>query len=104
MNTISFTDIINSGTDPVIAIQSALDDLNQTCRTYRNSPRDAGVVNPEKIATDPLKVQSVDLEDAEIGHVVINGGGMPSPVTVQFSADETLSDWVNFSLLDSLIS
>ena len=98
-----FFDAINSG-QLHKEIQAALNDLNRACKKYPNSPRDAGVRNPSKIAKDPVRVVKVDLEDRDTGWVEILGSGLSSPVRVDFSADEEIGDWVNDTLLDRIPS
>lgn len=96
----TIADHINNDEDIVVLFKQAINQLNDACVRHRHSPRDAGVVNPGKIADNPIKLKSLGLEDSEIGVITVTSGGVE--ITAHFSADETISDFINYTLLEAL--
>ena len=95
MNT--FADYINGG-DVRAAVTEQLEDINKACREHPDNPRDSGVSNAKAFIDDPLRLVSLDLEDSEIGIATVSGGG--TTVTLDFDADEDVSEWVSMNLLE----
>ena len=102
----TFAEIINSEQDLKAAIQERLDDVNQAAVRNPDDPRAAGWASVEavrELIQDPFSVTYVDLEDNEIGYALISGRGNKG-VRVDFSAEETLSDWINYTLPEAVPS
>ena len=102
----SFADIVNSGNNLHKAIQNKLDEINRHAAENPDEPRAAGWASVEavrEIIRDPFRVTHVDLEDRDSGYVLISGRGN-TDIRVPFSANEKLSDWINYTLPEAVPS
>jgi hypothetical protein len=99
-----FADLVNSGLSKeelITKIQSAVDDVNISC-SKSSDPRDAGVVCPERIAKDPIKIVDIDLMDNMTGTITIAGAGLRASIQISIEAEDGTNDWVNYTLLEKL--
>lgn len=84
------------------AIREDIEEINATCVQYPDNPRDAGVANPAVIASDPIRLVTVEIEQRDTGYATIAGAGLAEPLRVEFHTDEHISEWVNTTMLKAI--
>jgi len=104
------------------AVQKTIDSINKSCRENPDSPRDAGVRNPKRFITHPLKLVKVEIwEPLPEECVLTTATGekvhyKPSPgpagelivdsawgeKRVEFWADDIIDEFVQMELMEAL--
>ena len=89
----TFADAITLGNLPDL-LTELLEEHNAACRKYPNNSRDAGVINPSTIVTDPFRLIRI-----EPGYAIISGGGV-TEARVPFEAGANICQWSQMEMLD----
>lgn len=84
------------------AIREAIEEINAACVRHPDDPRDAGVANPAVIASDPIRLVTVEIEQRDTGYATIAGAGLAEPLRVEFYADELVSEWAETAMLEAI--
>lgn len=95
----TFAKAINSNSVEA-KVQKALDIINDACRQNPDNPRDAGVKDPAKFIAHPLKLVKVEVEDRDTGTLTVDSAW--GRKTVEFSADDSIQEFVDGELLEAL--
>jgi hypothetical protein len=101
MVTETFASAINNGNVEEV-VQLALENINDACRNYPDSPRDAGVMNPERFIEHPLKLVKVEILDRDGGELTVDSWW--GVVTVEFCADDNVFEFCGTELLEAMVS